>query len=76
MPRMIDWATCTAVERDPEGVNVTGVFRGSRVPIGALFENLEDGVAVGEFAQLFPGATLGQARAVREHAAHSALATE
>jgi uncharacterized protein (DUF433 family) len=37
------------------------------VPIAALFENLEDGVAVDEFVRLFPGVTLDQARTV--HAA-------
>ena len=49
------------------------VFRGTRVPVAALFENLEDGVHVGEFVELFPGVTLQQARAVLEHAARSAL---
>ncbi len=56
-----------------ERVSGAWVFRGSRVPIAALFENLEDGVPVGEFAQLFPGVTLEQARAVLEHAARSSL---
>lgn len=50
------------------------MFRGSRVPVAALFENLEDGVPVGGFVELFPGVTLEQARAVLEHAARSALA--
>ncbi len=72
---MIDWSTCTAVERDPERVSGAWVFRGSRVPIAALFENLEDGVSVGEVIALFPGVSLEQARAVLEHAARSALAT-
>ena len=71
---MIDWSSCVAVERDPERVSGAWVFRGSRVTVAALFENLEDGVPVGEFAQLFPGVTLEQARAVLEHAARSALA--
>lgn len=74
IPRMIDWSSCTAVERDPERVSGAWVFRGSRVPVAALFENLEDGVPVGEFEELFPGVTLLQARAVLEHAARSALA--
>lgn len=72
---MINWSSCAAVERDPERVSGAWVFRGSRVPIAALFENLEDGVPVGEFVALFPGVTLEQARAVLEHAARSALAT-
>jgi uncharacterized protein (DUF433 family) len=71
---MIDWSSCTAVERDPERVSGAWVFRGTRVPVAALFENLEDGVPIGEFVELFPGVTLEQARAVLEHAARSALA--
>jgi len=71
---MIDWSTCEAVERDPERVSGAWVFRGSRVPVAALFENLEDGVPIGEFVLIFPGVTLAQARAVLEHAARSALA--
>lgn len=71
---MIDWSTCTAVERDRERVSGAWVFRGTRVPIAALFENLEDGVHVGEFVELFPGVSLEQARAVLEHAARSSLA--
>ena len=71
---MIDWSTCDAVERDPDRVSGAWVFRGSRVPVAALFENLEDGIPVGEFTDLFPGVTLEQARVVLEHAARSALA--
>lgn len=71
---MMDWSTCAAVEHDPERVSGAWVFRGTRVPVAALFENLEDGVAVGEFVTLFPGVTLGQVRSVLEHAARSALA--
>jgi len=71
---MIDWSSCPAVESDAERVSGAWVFRGSRVPVAALFENLEDGVPVGEFVELFPGVTLDQARAVLEHAARSALA--
>jgi uncharacterized protein (DUF433 family) len=73
MPLMIDWSTCQAVERDPERVSGAWVFRGTRVPVAALFENLEDG-ALPEFVEWFPGVTLEQLRAVLEHAARSALA--
>jgi uncharacterized protein (DUF433 family) len=71
---MIDWSSCAAVERDPERLSGAWVFRGTRVPVAALFENLEDGVPVGQFVELFPGVTLQQARAILEHAARSALA--
>ena len=72
---MIDWSTCSAVERDPERVGGAWVFRGPRIPVSALFENLEDGAQVSDFVQWFPGVTLEQARAVLDHAARSALAT-
>ena len=73
MADMIDWSTCPAVERDAERVSGAWVFRGTRVPVAALFENLEDGALVSQFVEWFPGVTMEQARAVLEHAARSAL---
>ena len=70
---MIDWSSCPVVERDPERVSGAWVFRGTRVPIAALFENLEDGAQVSQFIEWFPGVSLEQARAVLEHAAQSTL---
>ncbi len=67
---MMDWSTCAAVERDADRVSGAWVFRGTRIPVAALFENLEDGVSVSEFVDLFPGVTIEQARAVLEHAAN------
>lgn len=61
---MIDWTTCTAVERDPDRVSGDWVFRGTRVPVKALFENLEDGAQVADFVAWFPGVTMEQVRAV------------
>lgn len=68
---MNNWSTCHAVERDPRKVSGVWVFRGTRVPVSALFENLEDGAQLSDFVAWFPGVTLAQARAVLEHAAHS-----
>jgi uncharacterized protein (DUF433 family) len=68
---MLDWTTCPAVERDPQKVGGAWVFRGTRVPVSALFENLEGGATVDQFLQWFPGATREQAEAVLEHAARS-----
>jgi uncharacterized protein (DUF433 family) len=72
---MIEWSTCPAVERDPDRVSGAWVFKGTRVPVAALFENLEDGVSVHQFIDWFPGVSLEQARSVLEHAARSSLAT-
>ena len=70
---MIDWSTCPAVERDAARVSRAWVFRGTRVPVAALFENLEDDAPVHQFVEWFPGVTLEQVRAVLEHVARSAL---
>jgi uncharacterized protein (DUF433 family) len=71
---MIDWSSCPAVERDPERVSGAWVFRGTRVPVSALFENLEDGASAFQFVEWFPGVTREQVRDVLEHAARSAVA--
>jgi uncharacterized protein (DUF433 family) len=68
---MLDWSSCSAVERDPERVSGAWVFRGTRVPVTALFENLEEGAQIAQFVEWFPGVTLEQARAVLDHAAKS-----
>ena len=52
---MIDWSSCPAVERDPARVSGAWVFRGTRVPFSALFENLEDDASLHEFIEWFPG---------------------
>jgi uncharacterized protein (DUF433 family) len=68
---MIDWTSCPAVERDADRVSGAWVFRGTRVPVAALFENVEDGATVQNFLEWFPGVTPQQARCVLEHAARS-----
>ncbi len=68
---MLDWSSCPAVERDPHRVSGAWVFCGTRVPVSALFENLEDGVQITQFVEWFPGVTIEQVRAVLDHAAKS-----
>jgi uncharacterized protein (DUF433 family) len=70
---MIDWSSCPDVERDPDRVGGAWVFRGTRVPVAALFENLEEDASVHQFLEWFPGVSLSQARYVLEHAARSTL---
>ena len=71
---MLDWSQCPAVERSPDRVSGAWVFRGTRVPVAALFENLESGARVEEFLEWFPGVSREQAEAVLEHAARSLVA--
>ncbi len=53
---------------DPERMGGVPCFRGTRVPVESLFENLEDGVSLAEFLDAFPAVTREQAVAVLEHA--------
>ena len=71
---MIDWSSCPAVERDPERVSGAWVFRGTRIPVAALFENLEGGAQITELVDWFPGVTIEQVRAALEHVARSTRA--
>jgi uncharacterized protein (DUF433 family) len=71
---MIDWSTCSAVESNPHRVSGAWVFRGTRIPVAALFENLEGGATLAEFVDWFPGVTLNQVKQVLEHAAQGSLA--
>ena len=68
---MLDWDQCAVVERSPERVSGAWVFRGTRVPVAALFENLESGATVDDFLAWFPGVSRTQVDTVLEHAARS-----
>ena len=71
---MLDWSTCPEVERDAAKLGGVWVFRGTRVPVSALFENLEGGATVEQFLAWFPGVIRSQVDGVLEHAARSAQA--
>src|ERR1051325_10569233 len=68
---MLDWSNCTAVERSPERVSGAWLFKGTRVPVKALFENLEEGARLDDFLDWFPGVTREQVLAVLNHAEKS-----
>ena len=68
---MIDWSECTVVDRTPEKVSGAWLFKGTRVPVKALFENLESGATVHEFLEWFPGVSAAQVEAVLEYAQRS-----
>ena len=68
---MLEWTQCPVVERVPGKVSGAWLFRGTRVPVRALFENLEDGARVGDFLEWFPGVTREQVELVLRHAEQS-----
>jgi uncharacterized protein (DUF433 family) len=67
----LDWSTCPAVESVPGKVSGAWVFRGMRIPVSAVFENLEDGPTIDEIAQMFDGLTREQVVDVLDFAAQS-----
>jgi len=68
---MLDWSQCPAVERALDKLSGSWVFRGTRVPVTALFENLEDGATVDDFLSWFPGVRREHIEAVLEHPSRS-----
>ena len=54
-------------EREPDKVGGQLLFRGTRVPVSALFENLRDGASIDDFLEWFPGVTREQVLAVLDH---------
>jgi len=67
----LDWAQCPAVESVPGKVSGAWVFRGTRMPVATVFENIEDGLNIDEIVELFDGLTREQVQAVLDFAAQS-----
>jgi uncharacterized protein (DUF433 family) len=65
---VLDWAQCEAVERVAGKVSGAWLFKGTRVPVKALFENLEQGARVDDFLAWFPDVSREQVEAVLQHA--------
>jgi uncharacterized protein (DUF433 family) len=67
---VLDWTQCAAVESVPGRLGGAWVFRGTRMPVSAVFENLEAGASVDEIMDQFD-VTREQIQAVLEFAARS-----
>ena len=64
---MTNWTKCPAVERTAGKISGAWAFTGTRVPVYALFENLESGATVKEFLEWYPDVEEWQVRAVLDH---------
>lgn len=69
----LDWSQCPAVESVPGRLNGAWVFRDTRMPVSAVFENLEDGATVDEITEWYR-VSKEQVLAVLEFAARSVAA--
>ena len=71
---MLDWTECKSVERVPGRVSGAFVFKGTRLPVATLFENLEAGATVSDFLKWYQGVTREQVLDVLRHAERSLVA--
>jgi uncharacterized protein (DUF433 family) len=65
----LDWSQCPVVESIPDKVGGAWVFRGTRLPVATVIENLED-LSVEEVMEQFD-VTREQIRAILEFVAQS-----
>ena len=68
---MIDWEKCPAVESVPGRLSGAWVFTETRLPVSALFENLEGGATIEEFMEWFQPVDEWKVKAVLQHVADS-----
>jgi uncharacterized protein (DUF433 family) len=66
----LDWSQCPAVESVPGKVSGAWLFRGTRMPVVTVFENLEAGASIEEIMEWFD-LTREQITTVLEFAARS-----
>jgi len=60
----MNWDGCNAVESREDKLSGAFVFKGTRIPVAALFENLLAGATIDEFLKWFPGSSRDQVEAV------------
>jgi len=70
MAATLDWSQCAAVESVPDRLSGAWVFKDTRMPVSAIFENLEAGSDIEEIIEQFH-VTREQIQAVLEFAARS-----
>lgn len=67
---VLDWSRCPAVGSVPDRRSGAWVFRGTRMPVATVFENLEAGSSIEKIIEQFH-VTREQIQAVLEFAARS-----
>jgi uncharacterized protein (DUF433 family) len=67
----LDWSQCSVVESVPGKVSGAWVLKGTRMPVSAIFENLEAGANIDNILEWYDGLDREQVKAVIEFAARS-----
>ena len=60
----IDWSECPGIARNPKKMSGAWCFKGTRLPVHALFMNLSSGMTIPEFLEMFEGANEEQIKSV------------
>jgi uncharacterized protein (DUF433 family) len=66
----LDWSQCPAVESIPGKVSGAWVFKGTRMPVQIVFDNLASGMSIAEVMEAFD-VTREQINAALEFVARS-----
>ena len=67
----LDWSRCPAVESVADKVSGVWVLKGTRMPVSAIFENLEAGANIDDIMKWYDGLDREQVLAVLEFAVRS-----
>jgi uncharacterized protein (DUF433 family) len=67
----LDWSQCPVVESVPGKMSGAWVFKGTRMPVSAIFENIESGASIDDIMQWYEGLDREQVKAVIEFAVRS-----
>jgi len=65
---------CSVVESVPGKVSGAWILKGTRMPVSAIFENLEAGANIDDLMQWYPGLDRVQVKAVIEFAVRTSRA--
>jgi len=67
----LDWSQCSTIESVPGKLSGAWVFRETRLPVVAVFENLADGMTIDEIVELYDGLKREQIQSVLQFAVRS-----
>ena len=67
----LDWSQCAAVESVPGKLSGAWVLKGTRMPVSAIFENLEAGANIDDLMEWFDGLDRDQVKEVIHFAVRS-----
>ena len=63
------WEGCSSIEQIPGKVSGTWIFKGTRVPLYSLHDNMASGESISDFMENFPSVTMEQIQDVLRHEA-------